>query len=629
MSVAEIIEELKESHPEKLLKLANDLQHEPELCRRLAGHLPPPVMTQFITALLTVISPGNHEDRLTFIQSINDFADRAADRQGFLADIVHNLVTRQPIDLKQLAAQTADPAKAEPADVVFDPGQDPDLMRAHLATLINTANKTEAHVSTFSQLLDDLEAKYPYEFREYLAWLTANKKRFTSLLKLSSPQDLNKTLARQAEFPSLVSRAIEALETLPAKAEDLPDEKMFRRLKDSLAAYQEQGDLSFAAQTTPDESPSIDKPTTEDESALIRCLTGDPTSHPISDATARVIFTRFIRHCLKTLYAFLGDHLKDKNVIKKMVTLLSENWLTRVLAGLRPDLHLPVQTYADIIADACYSKELFDRPEKLNTLKWEFIFTYLAQAGDRAFHQTDFIRHFIAFLADNIRKMDKGTFAAVLSQNLTANIRPTTRPAHINVLQELGHLEEATEDLKLKHPASIRETAEDQIDEAVVHNAGMVIVAPYLPRLWNMLGLIEKEKFKDFQAAERAVHLLQFMTDECTDTPEYLLVLNKILCGIKLSEPVTGRIDISAKEQEAVESLIRGMIENWKTIGHTSVGGFRESFFQRRGRLTLKDEAWHLKVEQRAFDMLLDSIPWSFATIKHTWMERVVYVKWR
>jgi hypothetical protein len=71
------------------------------------------------------------------------------------------------------------------------------------------------------------------------------------------------------------------------------------------------------------------------------------------------------------------------------------------------------------------------------------------------------------------------------------------------------------------------------------------------------------------------------------------------------------------------------MIENWKTIGQTSVQGFRESFLQRRGSLALKDDAWHLKVEQRTFDMLLDSIPWGFATIKHRWMERVVYVKWR
>ncbi len=688
VGMAEIIEELKESHPEKLLKLATDLQYDSDLCRRLVGHLTPPVMTQFITALLTVISSGNHKDRLTFIQSINEFADRAADRQGYLTDLLRNLVTRQPIDLKQLAARTGDPAKAEPRDVVFDPGQDPDLMRAYLTTLIKTANKTEAHVSSFSRLLDDLEAKYPLEYREYLAWLAANKKRFASFLRLTGSQKLKKTLARLAGFPSAARtiellekvfapnvpqkssnreailrtltrliitntfseagefvqsavprlaglgkapgsdrRAIEALETLPA--EIVADKKMFRRHKDSLAAYQQQGDLEPAAQKTPDKSHSTDRSTTEDETALIRYLTGDPTSHSISDATARVIFSRMIRQGSDALYASLRNHIKDKDIRKKIINLLPENWLTRVLAGLRPDVHLPVQTYADIIADACYSTELFDRPEKINTLKWEFIFTYLASYANRPFREKVFIQRFVVFLAANSPKMDKGTFTALLSRNLTASIKASTHQEKLTVLQVLGHLDDAAGDVKIEPPAIIREIEEDRIEEVVVQNAGMVIAAPYLPKLWDMLELLEGGQFKDLQAAERAVHLLQFMTDECTDAPEYQLVLNKILCGVKSSEPIAGRIVITDKERETVEGLIQGMIENWKTIGQTSVAGFRESFFQRRGRLTVKDDAWHLKVEQRAFDMLLDSIPWGFATIKQPWMERVLYVKWR
>jgi hypothetical protein len=373
----------------------------------------------------------------------------------------------------------------------------------------------------------------------------------------------------------------------------------------------------------------LDKGTTEDLPALIGYLIGDQTVPPTSYATAKVIFTRFIHQGSETLYATLSDHLKDKNVREKMVMLLSENRLTRVLSGLRPDMHLPVQTYADIIEDACYSEELFDQPEEVSRLKWEFIFAYLAAHSNQTFRERDFIRRFVTFLAENIRKIDKVTFTAVLSKNLTANIRPATRPTHLTVLRELGHFEDATEDLKLRHPAGLWDIEEDQIDEAVVENAGMVIAAPYLPQLWKMFELIEDGQFRDLQAAERAVHLLQYMTNQSTDTPEYQLVLNKILCGVKSSEPIAVSIDITDKERGVVEGLIRGMIENWKTIGQTSVAGFRESFFQRRGRLTRKDDAWHLKVEQRAFDMLLDSIPWGFATIKHPWMERVVYVKWR
>ena len=54
--------------------------------------------------------------------------------------------------------------------------------------------------------------------------------------------------------------------------------------------------------------------------------------------------------------------------------------------------------------------------------------------------------------------------------------------------------------------------------------------------------------------------------------------------------------------------MILGMIQNWTAIGSTSVAGLRESFFQREGRLRLKDDSWHLLVEPRSFDMLLDLV---------------------
>lgn len=43
----------------------------------------------------------------------------------------------------------------------------------------------------------------------------------------------------------------------------------------------------------------------------------------------------------------------------------------------------------------------------------------------------------------------------------------------------------------------------------------------------------------------------------------------------------------------------------------------------------LKDDAWYLDVDPGTFDMLLDSLPWSFSIIKHPWMERAVHVNWR
>ncbi len=169
----------------------------------------------------------------------------------------------------------------------------------------------------------------------------------------------------------------------------------------------------------------------------------------------------------------------------------------------------------------------------------------------------------------------------------------------------------------------------DVTEEIYIHNAGQVLAAPYLPRLFDMLGLVEEGAFIDRRAAERAVHLLQFMVNEQTQSPEYQLPLNKILCGITTGVPICKGIEISDQERETVEQLIQGMIQNWKTIGNTSMSGLRETFLQRDGVLHLKEGMWFLTIEPGTFDMLLDGLPWSFSVIKHVWMDRAIQVTWR
>jgi regulator of replication initiation timing len=169
----------------------------------------------------------------------------------------------------------------------------------------------------------------------------------------------------------------------------------------------------------------------------------------------------------------------------------------------------------------------------------------------------------------------------------------------------------------------------ESADEIYIANAGMVLATPYLPQLFRMLDMTEGTKFKDERAAERAIHLLQFMVNESCDSPEFLLSLNKLLCGVPTGVPVVREIELLPREKDAIEGMLNGIIRNWTILGNTSVQGLRESFLQRSGRLQLKEDNWHLKVEPKGIDVLLDRLPWSFALIKHPWMRRPIYVEWR
>ena len=169
----------------------------------------------------------------------------------------------------------------------------------------------------------------------------------------------------------------------------------------------------------------------------------------------------------------------------------------------------------------------------------------------------------------------------------------------------------------------------DSTDLLVVGNAGVVLAGPYLPRLFNVLGLTVDGKFIDEHAAGRAVQLLQYMATGESHAPEYLLVLNKILCGLPTAAPVPAGIDVSPAEQECIEAMIQAMVAHAKVLGSCSVAAMRQTFFARKADLRLIEDAWQLRVHPGTFDMLLDRLPWGYSIIKFGWMARPVHVEWR
>ena len=75
--------------------------------------------------------------------------------------------------------------------------------------------------------------------------------------------------------------------------------------------------------------------------------------------------------------------------------------------------------------------------------------------------------------------------------------------------------------------------------------------------------------------------------------------------------------------------MLEGVLQNWGRLTNTSIAGLQEGFLRREGRLEELEDTYLLTVETKAFDMLLDQVPWNFRTIKYSWMEKAIQVKWR
>jgi hypothetical protein len=188
------------------------------------------------------------------------------------------------------------------------------------------------------------------------------------------------------------------------------------------------------------------------------------------------------------------------------------------------------------------------------------------------------------------------------------------------------------DETNIKHAIIQKTTSKEEseiLEEIYISNAGLVLCSPFLPQLFNLLGLLQDEVFPDRESSERAVLLLQYMLYRETFFPEYQMVLNKVLCGLTTGYPIDCDIEVTNKEKEIMDQMLNGMIQHWGKLGNTSVIGLIESFLRREGKLEQREDIWQLTVEQKGIDVLLDSIPWSYTLIKHRWMKKAINVKWR
>jgi len=166
-----------------------------------------------------------------------------------------------------------------------------------------------------------------------------------------------------------------------------------------------------------------------------------------------------------------------------------------------------------------------------------------------------------------------------------------------------------------------------------VANAGLVLAGAFLPHLFAELELLGEDDdgrpcMRDPDAASRAVHLLQYLVDGSTDTPEPALVLNKLLCGLAPSDPVERAVELEPRERGLGDRLLGAILAGWPALARTSVAGLRETFLRREGRLEHGPNGWRLTVQRKTVDVLLDELTWTRSLVEHRWMPEPLYVTW-
>ena len=165
-----------------------------------------------------------------------------------------------------------------------------------------------------------------------------------------------------------------------------------------------------------------------------------------------------------------------------------------------------------------------------------------------------------------------------------------------------------------------------------ISNAGLVILFPFLPMLFMRINMLSQDR-RDFNSNEskvRAIFILQhLMASEDREYDEKDLFLNRLLINYPFNEPLPKRMELNQDELNTIDSLLEAAKTNWEKMRNTSMRGFQEAFLRRAGFIEKTEREWVLTVEERAFDILLDSIPWSYKLVRLPWMENILKVNWR
>jgi hypothetical protein len=171
----------------------------------------------------------------------------------------------------------------------------------------------------------------------------------------------------------------------------------------------------------------------------------------------------------------------------------------------------------------------------------------------------------------------------------------------------------------------------EPVDQLYIENAGLVLLHPFLQPFFKNIHLTTNDQFADEYAAMKAVLLTQFVVYGSGVFEEHQLVLNKILCGYSLDEPIIRELEISEEEKKEATDLLHQVMQLWKknnvrvTVTRESL---QHSFLQRQGKLVQKEKDWQLHIEQKPYDMVLSSLPWGIGIIKTPWMKGMLWVDW-
>ena len=347
-----------------------------------------------------------------------------------------------------------------------------------------------------------------------------------------------------------------------------------------------------------------------------------------ADTAQPDVLTACLQQLLQTapqaLRQLMRQLAQEKRPCRRLALSFSDTELAQLVALLLPAQQTDAQAFVQLVISS-------KRGRNIQHTAWTSLLSVAGLA------QTEWTEVVVYTAVCNQIAHTLGIRTGTFLTDLHKTVQKERPAAELSHLIDTLYQQSATIKQVVKQPTRDDELEADAdeaafnvygIEELYVANAGLVILWPFLSHFFGRLDLLQGREFKDRQAQQQAAVLLQYLATAETDSPEYVLPLNKLLCGLPLTAVFDLSEPFSEAEIEECSALLQAAISQAPILRQMSVAGFRESFLQREGVLRSRDGAWLLQVEKETYDVVLERFPWSWEWVKLPWMETALRVEW-
>ena len=313
----------------------------------------------------------------------------------------------------------------------------------------------------------------------------------------------------------------------------------------------------------------------------------------------------------------------SKNKIRRILKLYPENNIKSLFDFIHPDL----ESFFNALDSVLIKEHKSTLPLALGLEHWEgvivYSFGYWSSNNLIMYSLKDLIQMFLTQIFKQL-SISKDDFVLQLKDTSLK----TSNVVKQRLIDWTLQLDTKSSENQIKSSQVEEFNDLDNSESLFVENAGLVLLWPFLSRLFDKLNLMEKREFVDNESQQKAILLSEFLVTGKTEFQESSLSLNKIICGAPLEMFVDIDLSLEKFELDICESLLKSVIKNWEKIENSSISTLRESFLIREGTLSKFGRDFNLNIQKKPYDVLLNTLPWNIRMIQTSLMKNRILVNW-